>query len=117
MSNAITIFDAITTDTISSEFRTILPDSKNFADTEFSAYLEIFGGIGGGVLNLQKKCVDGTFKTVKRATDEIADKFPAAGEVLIIALNYKSGESFRLELAGATGATLTVGGINLKFAA
>ena len=115
MANPIAIFNNQGGTGTSEEFKTVLPDSKGFADTEFSCYLEIFGGLGGGSLVLNKKCVNGTFKIMRDATNKIATEFPDSGDVLVVALNYKSGESFTMDLVGAIGATLTVGGINFEF--
>lgn len=128
MSNSIKIFDNQTDNGDSAEFTIINPNSKGYADTEFSAMLEIYagtGGLGGGTLQLKKKLLNGTFRILKIETDNINTNFPAVDtEVLLRTVNYKNevgknGENenakFKLTLTGATSANVFVDGINIKF--
>lgn len=116
MSNKVPIFEIQATDAVSEAFKLSVPDSIGVADTSHSSYIEIFGGLGGGVLTLEKKCGDGVFRNSEQESIIIADKFPSlATDVLTLPINYKDREEeFQMRLTGATGATLSAYGINMN---
>jgi len=116
MPNIIEIFDNIVADATSEPFKITVPDSIGSNDTDFSAYFEIFGGLGGGTLTLEKKCVDGIYRNLAEESTEIAGLFPpTSSDVLVMAINYKDPEElFRFKLTGATASTLSIYGINMN---
>lgn len=128
MSNSIKIFNDQDANGDSAEFTVDVPSSKGYADTEFSAFLEIYagtGGLGGGTLQLKKKLLDDTFRILKIETDDMNTNFPPnEDEVLIESMNYKNGVGennenqnaiFKLTLTGATSPNVFVDGVNIKF--
>lgn len=119
MSNKIEIFANQTSDLISEAFKVTIPDSMRLSDTDFSAYIEIFlgaNGLGGGALTLLKKCQDGVFRNSEVESAAILADIPTAETgVLTLAINYKDAkEEFKMELAGATSADVSVYGINMN---
>lgn len=129
MSNSIKIFEDKTVDGDSAEFTINNPNSKGYADTEFSAYLEFYagaGGLDGGTLQLKKKSLDGTFRILEIETNDINSNFPADALTLLVRpVNYKNevGENnenetaiFKLTLTGtSSSANVFVDGVNIKF--
>lgn len=120
MSNSIVLFDNQQTNGTSAIFIINRPDSKDFADTEFSSYLEIYGGagaLGNGSLQLHKKAKDGIFRKLEAESTIITANFPATvNSMQIESINYKSDEQFKLVLTGSTAPNLFVNGYNIKLA-
>tara|TARA_R110000796_G_scaffold27417_3_gene75623 strand:+ start:7161 stop:7556 length:396 start_codon:yes stop_codon:yes gene_type:complete len=114
MSNKLSIFSNQITDGDSIKFFVSPREGVGISDTQNSAYFEIFGSLGGGTLSLQKKCIDGAYREEVEGTQAINSGFPAAGKVLVKALNYKDQDNWKFVLAGATNASLTVTGINMQ---
>ena len=109
MTNSIKLFDDQTDDGDSAEFIINTPTSKGYADTEFSAYLELYGSLGGGTLELHKEVIAGsnTFLNMKEESDDINTNFPTeVDDLLVRPINYKSGEKLKLVLTGATSPDL-----------
>ena len=119
MSNIAILFDNKTVDGDSAEFTNNRPKTMGFADTEFSSYIEIYGDNGGGTIELHKAtALDPTdFKKDKVGSAAINDQLPLSGiEMIIVSVNYKSKERFKLVLTGATSPALFANGINMSLA-
>lgn len=114
MSNKIAIFSSQDADGTSINFKINPREGLGVTDTEYSAYLEIFGSLGGGTLSLQKQCIDGTFRELEDETSKLATKFPSSGKLLVMPFGFKSQDGFRFVLAGATTPNLTITGINMS---
>jgi len=114
MSSNFPIFSGQTTDADSTIFMVSPRDSVGVNDTEHSAYFEIFGGLGGGTLSLQKLCKDGSYREETALTVAINASFPSSGNVSIKSFNFKDAGLWKFVLSGATGASLTITGINMK---
>jgi hypothetical protein len=114
---SVVILDNVTSDTLSAAFKITDLNSNGLGDTEFSSYLEVFGDIGGGTLELQKKCSDGTFRNMNIESSlinsDIAER-ANDNECCLFSMNYKDAGEFKLNLTGATSPSLTVAGINIK---
>lgn len=114
MSNKIAIFSGQDDNGTSIEFKINAREGLGVTDTEYSAYFEIFGSVGGGTLSFQKECIDGTFRELEDDTADIASKLPASGKALLIGVGFKSEDKFRFVLSGATAPDLTITGINMS---
>jgi hypothetical protein len=115
MSNQFVIFEEQVVDGDSAEFSISPRDSVGIADTDYSAYFEIFGDLGGGVLTLLKKCKDGTFREAENLTNSFNQDLPSAGKCALISMNFKDPTGiFKFNLTGATSPELTITGINMQ---
>lgn len=115
MSNQFVIFEEKAVDGDSAEFSISARDSVGVADTDYSAYFEVFGGLGGGSLVLKKKCKDGTFREAENVNTAFNQDFPSSGKCALIAMNFKDPSGiFKFTLTGATDADLTITGINMN---
>lgn len=112
--NTIKIFDNQTSNGTSLIFTVNRPENKGYADTGFSAYIGIYGDLGGGNLSFQKKCLDGIFRELEVETNDITVNFPDLNKQLVKPINYKSDEEFKFVLSEAGAPTLFIDGINLK---
>lgn len=118
MSNQFPIFSAQAEDADSVEFRIAERDGVGVNDTDYSAYFEIFGSLGGGALALKKKCLDGTFREAENLTTAINQDLPSSGKCALISVNFKDPTGiFKFTLSGATTPELTITGINMRGAA
>ncbi len=114
MSNKFKIFENQTEDGDSVVFRISERAGVGISDTEFSAYFEIHGSLGGGTLSLQKECNDGTYREFEEATNNITTLFPSSGKMNALPMNYKDSGNWKFVLSGATDASLYITGINMQ---
>jgi len=118
MSNQFVIFSAQDEDADSALFSVSPREGVGISDTDYSAYFEIFGSLGGGTLTLQKKCIDGNFKEVENLTSSFNADLPSSGKCALISMNFKDPTGiFKFNLAGSTTPELTITGINMQGAA
>jgi hypothetical protein len=108
------IFSAQAVDGDSVIFKISPREGVGISDTDYSAYFEIFGSLGGGTLSLQKECIDGTYREAEQISIDIAADFPSSGKVLLQSFNFKDQSNWKFVLAGSTTPSLTITGINMK---
>lgn len=118
MSNQFVIFSEQDEDADSALFTISPRDGVGISDTDYSAYFEIFGSLGGGSLALHKKCKDGTFREAENLTTALNVDFPSSGKCALISMNFKDPTGiFKFVLSGSTAPELTITGINMQGAA
>lgn len=101
MANPIELFNNQASDGTSASFQASFSDSKGFQDNP--TYIEFFGTLGGGTINLQRLGGDGvSWFSVTKANTEINASFPD-----IFALDSLNSGSYRVVLSGSTAPTFS----------
>src|SRR5210317_1373088 len=96
MTNPIELFNNQASDGTSTPFKAAFADSKGFQDNP--TYIEFFGTLGGGTIDLQKLGGDGvSWFSLTKASIEINANFPD-----IFALDSLNSGTYRVVLSGST---------------
>ena len=122
MTNKFEILNNTTTNATSPAFKVNLRDAIGVNDTEYSAYFELQGVLGGAVLSWQKLCqpVGGGAATYLEILDDsvsLNTNFPATAGCILMSLGIKFNDSMQLVVSGVSGTTnITITGINISAA-